>query len=70
MPFGDPCDKIGISPELSITFWNAIHQIEGNHLLFNMNEKSNIQIRTFEIITFLNIFHNYFFNVNISITPG
>ena len=39
MPFGDPCDKIGISPELSITFWNAIHQIEGNHLLFNMNEK-------------------------------
>ena len=31
--------KIGIVQELKVHFWNAIHQIEGNYLLFNMNEK-------------------------------
>ena len=53
--------KIGISQELSITFWNAIHQIKGNHLLFKMKEKNNIQIRIFEIIMFLNSFSQLFF---------
>ena len=31
--------KIGIVQELNAHFWNAIHQIEGNYLLYNMNRK-------------------------------
>ena len=31
--FGGTFRKIGISGELSVHFRNAIHQIEGNHLL-------------------------------------
>ena len=38
--FGGPCSKIGISPELNIHFMNALHHIDGNHLLYNM--KANI----------------------------
>ena len=31
--------KIGIVQELKVHFWNAIHQIEGKYLLYNMNGK-------------------------------
>ena len=43
--------KIGISQELSVHFLNAIHQTEGNHLLYDMKEKN-----IFSNFEFLKIF--------------
>ena len=36
--FGGPLTEIGISPQLSVHFWNAIYQIGGSFLPFDMKE--------------------------------
>ena len=56
--FCGPASKIGISRELCIKFYSAIHLIEGNHLL-----------ELFKIYCFKRFFHNYFLNVDISLNP-
>ena len=61
----DTVRKSGISRELSVPFWNDIHQIEGNYSLYDMKEKKYYikirimeNIKNFELLN-LSMFTNY-----------
>ena len=55
--------KIGISGELSVHFWNAIYEIEGNQLVYDLDEKISYQNSNYE--NYYVFFTSMFLNVNI-----